>query len=242
MELGQVAFKERDVADLLTLYGVTEEDERAPILALVKEGNQPGWWRGSAHTLPGWFELYLGLETAATLIRTYEVQLIPGLFQTEDYARAAITQNEHSGLVSATDIEHRVGVRMRRQKILARPDPPQVWAVLDEGVIRRQVGTSSMMRAQLEHLIALSERPNIIVQAMPFAFGGYVAEGGAFSILRFGEPDLSDVVYLEYLTDAVYVDKLSDVDLYSKIMNRLGINSTPPDAFINLLNRIIDEM
>jgi transcriptional regulator with XRE-family HTH domain len=243
LERGRVGFKDRDVDDLLTLYGVTEEADRAPILALVREGNQHGWWHRSADVLPDWFELYLGLEMAATLIRTYEVQFIPGLLQTEDYARALITQNSTGSAVSAQDIDRWVGVRMQRQEILTRPeDPARLWAVLDEAVLRRRIGTPAVMHAQVEHLIALSRRPNLVIQVMPWVFGGHVAESGAFSILRFGEPDLSDVVYLEYLTDAVYVDKPSDVDPYTEIMNRLNVDSMPPDESTDFLTTILAGM
>ena len=243
LERGRVGFKDRDVDDLLTLYGVTEEADRAPILALVREGNQPGWWHRSADVLPDWFELYLGLEMAATLIRTYEVQFIPGLLQTEDYARALITQNSTGSAVSAQDIDRWVGVRMQRQEILTRPeDPARLWAVLDEALLRRRIGTPAVMHAQVEHLIALSRRPNLVIQVMPWVFGGHVAENGAFSILRFGEPDLSDVVYLEYLTDAVYVDKPSDVDPYTEIMNRLNVDSMLPDESTDFLTTILAGM
>ncbi len=242
LELGRVGFKERDVADLLTLYGVTAEADRAPLLELSRQSTQPGWWNASVDVLPNWFELYLGLETAATLIRTYEVQFIPGLLQTEDYARTVITQSDGPGAVSVKDVERRVDMRMSRQRILDRPDPPRLWAVLDEAALRRPIGQPAVMRAQLERLIAVSKRPNIIVQVMPFAFGGHVAEGGAFSILRFAEPDLSDVVYSEYLTNALYLDKPSDVYRYSEAMNRLGIDSTAPDQAADFLARVIAEM
>ncbi len=238
LELGRVGCKYRDVEDLLTFYEVVDEAERAPILALARDANKPGWWRGFADVLPNWFELYLGLESAATVIRIYEAQFIPGLLQTEDYARALIAQSAADGVVAVEGIEPRVRMRLKRQEILAQPHPPQLWAVLDEAVVRRQVGGPAVMRAQLKHLIALSEQPNLTIQVMPLGFGAHHAEGGAFTILRFAEPELSDVVYLEYLTDAVYVDKPQDVDFYSEAMDRLAGNSTLPATFARFLEKI----
>ncbi len=239
LELGRVGFKERDVADLLTLYGVTDETERAPLLALVREANKPGWWHNYTDVLPGWFQPYVGLEEAATLIRTYEVQFIPGLLQTEEYARAVIAQGHQNVLPDL--IERRVSVRLNRQKLLARPEPPRLWVVVDEAVLRRPIGGPKVMRAQLEQLITLAEQPNVSLQMMPFHFGGHAAEGGAFTVLRFPEADLPDVVYLEQLGSAVYLDKREDVDRYMEAMNRLCVDSLSPAGTVGALNKIIGE-
>jgi transcriptional regulator with XRE-family HTH domain len=240
LELGRVSFKERDVADLLTLYGVTAEDDRAPLLALVREANQPGWWQTFTDVLPNWFQPYIGLEEAASLIRTYEVQFVPGLLQSEDYARAVITQGSRG--VPADLLERRIGVRTNRQKLLARDNPPRLWMVVDEAALRRPIGGRKVMRAQLEHLINLTELPNLTLQVMPIRFGAHAAEGGAFSILRFPEPDLPDVVYIEHLTGAVYLDKRDEVDRYLEVMNRLAVDGTQPDTTAELLTTIIAEM
>src|SRR6266498_5811564 len=149
MELGRVGFKERDIADLLSLYGITHQDERAALLALARQANTPGWWQRYGDILPSWFQTYLGLEEAATLIRTYEVQFVPGLLQTEDYARAVITHGNPGA--PAEEIERRVGLRMKRQQLLARSDAPQLWAVVDEAALRRLMGSPAGMAAQLEH-------------------------------------------------------------------------------------------
>ncbi|AEH07770.1 MULTISPECIES: helix-turn-helix domain-containing protein [Protofrankia] len=240
LELGRVSFKERDVADLLTLYGVTDDAERAPLMELVREANTPGWWQNFTDVLPSWFQSYLGLEEAATLIRTYEVQFIPGLLQTEDYARAVMKLG-NSG-ARPKDIERRISVRMNRQKLLARPSHPRLWVVIDEAALRRPLGGPAVMRAQLEHLIKLASQPNLSLQIMPFRFGGHAAEGGAFSILRFPEADLPDIVYIEQLAGAVYLDKREDVDRYMEAMDRLCVDSVPPAASIEALNKIINEL
>ncbi|SQD99014.1 Helix-turn-helix domain protein [Parafrankia sp. Ea1.12] len=240
MELGRVSFKERDVDDLLTLYGVTDSTERAPLLSLVREANRPGWWHSFGDVLPNWFQPFIGLEEAAQLIRTYELQFIPGLLQTEEYARAVIKQGNTG--VPAEIIERRVNVRMNRQKVLHRENAPRLWVVVDEAALRRPIGGPKVMRSQLEQLIALCDLPNLTLQIMPFAFGGHAAEGGAFSILRFPESDLPDVVYLEQLTGAVYMDKREDVDIYAEAMNRLTVDSPPPATTPELLSQIITEL
>ena len=240
LELGRVSFKERDVADLLALYGATDEQEREAFLALVRQANAPGWWHEYGDILPTWFETYLGLEQAASLIRTYEPALVPGLLQTEDYARAVI-QLRHVQ-ASATDIERRVALRMARQELLTQPRTPDRWIALDESALRRPLGGPAVHRAQLRQLIELAQRPNITLQVVPFHVGGPAAVGGPFSILRFAEPDVPDVVYLEQLASALYLDKERDTVGYLAIMDSLCIEAESPDASIGFLRRIIEDL
>jgi hypothetical protein len=240
MELGRVGFKERDVTDLLTLYGLDDADERDRLLALARDANMPGWWHRYSDVLPTWFQPYLGLETAAALIRTYEVQFVPGLLQTKEYARAVVTLGH--GRASAEEIERRVSLRMARQQLLTRPDPPQLWAVVDEAALRRPIGGQEVMRAQLEALIEATKLPNIRLQVIPFLAGGHAAAGGAFSILRFPDQDLPDVVYIEQLTSALYLDKRDDVDLYAVAMETLCIEADAPDRTTEVLTSILDSL
>ena len=239
MELGRVGFKERDVADLLTLYGVVDEEARSAVLDLVATANEPGWWHRFNDILPTWFQAYVGLEEAAARIRTYEVQFVPGLLQTKEYARAVVTAG--SAGVGSEEIARRVDLRLERQRMFDRPDGPIFWAVIDEAALRRPIGGSEVMRAQLEHLIELMRQPNITIQVMPFSFGGHSAEGGAFSVLRFPDRDLPDVVYVEQLASALYLDKREDVDRYTAVMERLCSVSTTPDETIELLRGIAEE-
>jgi transcriptional regulator with XRE-family HTH domain len=239
LELGRVGFKERDVENLLTFYGVVDEAEREPLLSLVREADNPCWWQRYSDVVPGWFQPFVGLEEAAELIRTYEVQFVPGLLQTEDYARAVIGGR---GGVPADVVERRLRVRMSRQKVLARDDPPLLWAVVDEAALRRPIGGPKVMRAQLAHLAVVAAQPNIILQVMPFTSGGHAAEGGAFSILRFPEPDLPDVVYLEPFGGAVYLDKREEVGRYLETMARLGADSAEPAATVGILERLIEQV
>ncbi|MGW4297279.1 helix-turn-helix domain-containing protein [Micromonospora chersina] len=240
MELGRVGFKERDVADLLTLYGVTAPDERAALLTLARDANSPGWWHRYGDVLPGWFQSYLGLEAAAALIRTYEVQFVPGLLQTPAYARAVILLG-HRGAPPA-EVERRVSLRMERQELLRRSDPPQLWAVVDEAALRRPVGGREVMRGQLDALIEASAAPHVRLQIVPFDAGGHAAAGGAFSILRFGDQDLPDIVYIEQLTSAVYLDRRDDLDHYAGAMDRLCGEAALPERTPELLARIRDEL
>ncbi|RDI46454.1 helix-turn-helix domain-containing protein [Nocardia mexicana] len=236
LELGQTGFKERDLSDLLTLYGVNDADERDRLLTLARQANRPGWWHRYSDLLPSWFETYVGLEQAALGIRIYETHYIPGLFQTADYARYIF------GLDSRADAQRLVDMRMRRQRILTRtPTPPTVWAVIDEHVLRRQPPDRQVARDQLRHLLDLAQRPNITVQVLPEAAGPTPAEGGSFSMLRFPEEELPDVVYLEQLTGALYLDKNADLQRYRKLMDTLcaGFALSPEQTPI-ILHDLLD--
>jgi hypothetical protein len=240
MELGRVSFKERDVADLLTLYGVVAEQERAALLSLARQANSPGWWHRYGDILPSWFQSYLGLEAAASVIRTYELQFVPGLLQTQDYARAVILLGHADA--SSDEIDRRIQLRRARQQVLSQPRPPQLWAVIDEAVLRRPVGGSVVMRAQIEALIEASRSPNVRLQILPFHAGGHAAAGGAFAILRFPEPELPDVVYVEQLTSSIYLDKRDDVDHYAIAMDRVCVKAEPPGQTATILGKILHEV
>jgi hypothetical protein len=240
MELGRVGFKERDVSDLLTLYGVTDAGDREALLALARDANNPGWWHRYGDVLPNWFQSYLGLEAAAVLIRTYEVQFVPGLLQTRDYARAVVLLGHGRAPVEA--IERRVNLRMDRQQLLSRVNAPQLWAVVDEAVLRRPIGGRAVIRGQIAALLEATKLPNVRLQVLPFHAGGHAAAGGAFTMLRFGERDLPDVVYMEQLTSSLYLDKRDDVDYYAAAMERLCVEADPPDRSVQTLEKLLYEL
>ncbi|MEU4475531.1 helix-turn-helix transcriptional regulator [Micromonospora sp. NPDC023888] len=240
MELGRVGFKERDVSDLLTLYGVTEEHERDALLKLARDANSPGWWHRYGDVLPTWFQSYLGLEAAAALIRSYEVQFVPGLLQTREYARAVVLLGH--GTAGPDEIDRRVALRMQRQQLLHRESPPQLWAVVDEAALRRPIGGPEVMREQLTALIEATKSPNIRLQVIPFAAGGHAAAGGAFTILRFGDQELPDIVYIEQLTSAIYLDKRDDLDYYAVAMERLCVEAEPPERTAEILGGLLDDL
>jgi hypothetical protein len=239
MELGRVGFKERDVADLLTLYGVDDSEERERLLILARDANTPGWWHRFGDILPNWFQSYLGLEAAATLIRSYEVQFIPGLLQTPDYARAVIVLGH--GHATQDELDRRVNLRIARQQVLTRENPPQLWAVVDEAALRRPIGGAKVMRAQIDALMDATQHPNIKLQVIPFHIGGHAGAGGAFSILRFPE-DLPDVVYVEQLTSALYLDKRDDVDYYAAAMESLCVEAYQPNETKGILENLLNDL
>jgi hypothetical protein len=239
MELGRVGFKERDVEDLLTLYGLDDEQERVRLLALARDANNPGWWHRYGDVLPNWFQSYLGLEAAASIIRTYEVQFIPGLLQTSDYARAVVLLgNDTAGEIQ---VERRVNVRVTRQRLLTRTNPPLLWAVVDEAALRRTIGGRDVLRGQIEHLLEATKLPNVRLQVVPFDVGGHAAAGGAFSILRFPDEDLPDVVYVEQLNSALYLDKRDDVEQYLAAMEALCITALTPARSASFLRDLAKE-
>ena len=237
LELGRVGVKRRDLEDLLTYYGVTDQQERADLLGLVVRANVRGWWQTDGDLLPNWFENYLRLEQEAHYIRTFEAQLVPGLLQIEDYARNVILAG--LGIEPGSEVDRRVRLRMNRQKILTESTGPQFWAVLDEAALRRPFGSPEVMRDQLRHLLAMMELPNVTVQLLPFNAGSHTAVGGSFTVLRFAEPDLPDVVYLEQLNSAVYADKRSDVERYLGVMEQVSVQALAPSRTKTAITKMI---
>src|SRR6266568_1211781 len=239
LERGRTAARQRDVADLLTLYGVTDEAERGGLLILARQAGAQGWWQQYSDILPKWLELYIGLEKAASIIRTYEVQFVHGLMQTEDYARAVILiSNAHA---PAAEIDRRVSIRMERQRLLTQPGAPDLWAVLDEAALRRAPDGPKVMLAQLEHLLQIADLPNVTIQVVPFHVGPHAAAGGPFTILRFPEPDLPDLVYLEQLNSALYLDQPDDVLDYLTVMNQLCVQAETGAASKDMLSALLKQ-
>ncbi len=242
MELGRVSFRHRDVADLLTLYGIPQDDpERERLLTLVQEANTPGWWHRFGDLVQSWFQPYVGLESAASVIRTYEPQVIEGLLQTREYARGVIRALTHNA--PPAEVERRVELRMaRQQQVLQRDPPPTLWTVVDEAALRRPVGGVNVLRRQLVALVEATSQPNITIQIMPFDAGAHPALTGAFKILRFPEQDLPDVVYLEMLTSALYLDRRPDVETYAEAMERLCTVARAPDQTADFIEAILKEL
>ena len=239
MELGRVGCKERDVVDLLTMYGVHDQTERDWAVEMVKQANQPGWWHRFNDTLPTWFDNYIGLEEAATRIRTYELMFIPGLLQTESYARAVTSRGNPD--TDDPAVERRVAIRMRRQKLLTGPKPPRLWAVIDEAVLHRPVSSAAILRAQLEYLLELIKLPNISLQIVPFDMSGYAAES-AFSLLQFAEPELPNIAYIERLESALYLEKSDELELYGRTFDRLTVDAETPDRSRQMLIKRMAEI
>jgi transcriptional regulator with XRE-family HTH domain len=234
IELGRNAVREVDVADLLTLYHVTDPDERERLLTLTGQANLESWWHDYHDVLPAWFQPYLGLEDAAEFIRSYEAQFVPGLLQTEDYAAAVIGLGPHS--TAATT--RLVRLRAERQRVLASGSL-RLHAVIDEAALRRPVGGAELMRAQLAHLLEVSAQPQVTIQIAPLLTGAAHAAPCSFSILRFAAAELPDTVYVEQLTTALYLDKRSDVESYAAAMDQVIAASATPEQTTVLLRTMM---
>jgi transcriptional regulator with XRE-family HTH domain len=239
VETGRVSVSPRDVRDMLEIYGVSGQ-ERDSLVQLARDSRQKGWWHAYSDTINPQFATYVGLESAASEIRVYEVSLIPSLLQTEDYARAIIT----SGMMNGTgeEMERSVALRMARQPALTRDDdPPLLWTVLDEAALRRRVGGSELMRAQLEHVLELSSLKNVAMQVIPFGAGAHPAMGRPFVILVFPERIDPDVVYLEDLTSAFYLEDVEEVDRYNVFFNHLRANALSFDESAALVTSVLKD-
>jgi len=237
IELGRNAVREVDIADLLNLYGITDPAEREQLLTLASQANQQGWWHRYQDVLPGWFQSYIGLEESAESIRSFDTQFVPGLLQTEDYALAVI----QLGSFTPTETDRLVYLRKERQRRF-NSGSLRLWAIIDEVALRRPVGSVSLMRAQLEHLLDISVRPGLTLQVTPFLTGASFAAPSSFSILSFATDDLPDVVYLEQLTSAMYLDKRADVDRYAEAMDQIRATSYPPDQTKDLIRSMLVDM
>jgi transcriptional regulator with XRE-family HTH domain len=236
IELGRNAVREVDVADLLKMYGVTDPAEREQLLSLASEANRPGWWHRFNDILPPWFQSYIGLETAAESIRLYAPQFVPGLLQTEGYAATVLALGD----IPPEEMDRHVAVRKERQRRFAEGHL-RLWAILDEEVLRRPVGNDGVMRDQLAHLLAASKNHNLVLQIIPRGVCGHAAPSG-FSVLRFPDPDLPDIVYVEQLTSALYLDKRPEVDRYLLAMERMSILGTDPRTSTRMIEEILEEM
>jgi len=226
LELGRVGFKERDVSDLLTMYGVEDSAERQTYLDLVKASNEPGWWRRFGDTMPGWLTDLVGLEEAASRIQIWEPIYVSGLLQIEPYARAIFSNGRPE--MANERVDQLVALRMRRQKMFSRPDAPRVWMVLDESVLHRPIGGFDVLKKQIEYLLEMTAMPHVSVQILPYTRSGLSAEH-AFSLLRFGEPELPNIAYVEYLTGSHYIEKREEIEQYSRALDMLAVDAETPE-------------
>ncbi|WP_030380638.1 MULTISPECIES: helix-turn-helix domain-containing protein [unclassified Streptomyces] len=240
METAEVALKIPYLQLLLQAYGVDEEEAEA-FVRLAEDANKPGWWQRYHDILPGWFSMYVSLEGAAALIRSYEPHFVPGLMQTEDYARGVLKSGA-VGQTSPDEISRHVDVRMRRQQLLTREDAPHFWAVMDETVLRRPVGAPEVMRAQIDKLLELGELSNVTLQVIPFSSGPHPGTYGPFVLFRFAMPELPDMVYSEYLTGAVYLDSRSEVATHLEVMDRMAAQAATAQRTKEILEDLRKEL
>jgi transcriptional regulator with XRE-family HTH domain len=242
MERAEGGLKPLTVKSLLMAYGITDVREIDAFLALARDASKPGWWHSYNDVLPAWFRTLIGLEEAASLIRGYDPHSVPGLLQTPDYARA----NVATGFPDATaeEITRRVELRLARQHILNRPDPPKLWLVIDETALRRPAATTGtdVMRAQLDTLTEAAQRPNITVQLLPFTAGMHPAMYGPVRIFRFETQEQPDIVYGESMTSAWYLDKPEETALYTQALDRASAQATPGAGTVKVLRQIRKEI
>ncbi|MFI6290423.1 helix-turn-helix domain-containing protein [Nonomuraea sp. NPDC050790] len=224
MESGRIGLKERDVADLLTLYAVTDSGTRETLLAMTRQSNVPSWWHRFADAIPHWFQPYLGLEEAAHLIRGYEPLDIPDLLMTREYAAGLLPPD-----LPEEARQRRIDYHVRRRQLLDGAEPPRLWFVIDEAVLLRPIGGPEVMRAQLRHLLEVSKSPEVCVQILPFTTPRDVSE--PFSILRFSDVELPDAVFVEHLNQGAFLERRVDLDAYTNAFERLIATAhTPEDS------------
>ncbi|MEV8034636.1 helix-turn-helix transcriptional regulator [Streptomyces sp. NPDC002742] len=240
MEMAEVSLKIPYLQLLLKSYGVGDEEAEA-FVQLAEDANKPGWWQRFHDILPDWFSMHVSLEGAAALLRSYEPHFVPGLLQTEDYARGVL----EAGAIGQTrpeDIERHVALRMQRQDLLKREDSPRIWVVMDETVLRRTIGGPEVMRAQIDKLLQATKLPHVTLQVIPFSSGPHPGTYGPFVLFRFAMPELPDMVYSEYLTGAVYLDARPEVATHLEVMDRMAAQAATAHRTKEILRDLRKEL
>lgn len=240
LENGRVPVRTRDVSDLLTLYGVTDEKHREALLTLARESRRRGWWHPYHDVVPAWFEIYIGLEADASSISVYESQLVHGLLQTADYARHVIRADAPEA--TEEEVERKVSLRLNRQTRLTSDNPPRLWVILDEAVLRRQVGGAAVMRRQLAHLAKSAELPNVTIQVLPFSVGAHAGLGSTFSILGFPDEADHNVVYIEEAAGSLYLERPAEIRRYRVKLDHLMASALRPEESIEMIAKISEEI
>jgi transcriptional regulator with XRE-family HTH domain len=239
MESGRVSVSVGDSRLMLEMFGVNGE-ERDALVELARRSKERGWWHSYNGTLPEWFEVYIGLECEASSLRSYEAEYMPGLLQTEEYMRGLAVGERH--MTRSEEIDRAVSMRVDRQKLLAGDDAPRFWTVLNEAVLRRQVGSDDVTRAQLQRLLEAGRQGNITVQVLPFSAGVHVSMVGSFHLLGYPEPVDPDVVFVEYLTGGLYMEEPADVDRYKLAYDHLVATALPVAKSTALIREIMKEL
>jgi transcriptional regulator with XRE-family HTH domain len=239
IETGRVGLRQPDLELLLDLYQVAG-DERTALLALRRQATHRGWWHSYADALPKWFDDYVGLEDGAKTKLVYDNQLVPGLMQTQDYA-AAITKAARPW-ADEDEVERQLAARVTRQAVLTMPDPLQMWAVLDEAVLRRVVGGPAVMGAQLRRLAELAALPNVTLQVLPFSVGAHASMGTSFNLLHFPGPGESPIAYIEDHTSSQYLESAADIERYTLVFDHLRASALPPGQSAAFIRQAADAM
>jgi len=239
IETGRVGVRQPDLERLLDLYEVSGE-ARAALLTLRRQATHRGWWHSYADALPAWFEDYVGLEDGAKSLFTYQNQLVHGLMQTEAYAGAVIRAAQPAA--ADDEIERQLAARATRQALLTAPSPLQMWAVLDEAVLRRRVGGTDAMRAQLTRLAEIAALPNVTLQVLTFDTGAHASMGTSFELLQFPEARDTAIVYLEDQTSSQYLETAADIERYTLVFDHLRASALSPELSVALISEVADAM
>ncbi len=238
IEHARVRPQTRTLRTLLDLYGV-EREQQAELVELLRDARERGWLHAYESELPEQYMNFIGFEGEARSSWNYESLFVPGLLQTEDYARAVIT-----GVLpfaSRDEVERRVEVRMERQEVLRNDNPLELWGIVDEAALRRQVGGQDVMRAQLRHLVDASELANITFQVIPFDAGAHAGMPGSFVFLQFADPAIPDVVYVDSMAGELFLEAESDIRRYRLVFEHLRAVAASPDASRSLLVSLASE-
>jgi transcriptional regulator with XRE-family HTH domain len=239
IETGKAPTKSSYLNQMLEMYGVAEPEQRQVLVDMAREGHRKGWWAAYDDVLPSGFDIYVGLEAETTSVRGYEVTVVPGLLQTPDYARAVL--REMFPRHTLDQIERLVELRMERQRRFDDDPPLELWAIIDEAVLRRPVGGWAVMRDQLEHLLTMAERPGVTLQVLPFECGAHAGHGGPFSVLEFPTRSDSEVAYVESAGGNIYLEKDRDVRARVDAFDRLRAAALAPCASAELIAMIVKE-
>lgn len=238
-EKGERRIRPGDLRVLLDIYGA-DESKRDLLLTLARDARQRGWWHSYGTAVPSWFQFFVGLEAEAASVHAYESELMPGLLQTPDYYRAFLLAAPASG--NAEEIEHKIQVRSARQQRLTEESPLRFWAVVNEAVIRRVVGSTETMHDQLSHVANLARQAHVSIQVLPFKAGAHPAMDGSFTILGFPEPSDPDVVYLEHQTGGLYLEEASQIERYTLMFNYLIAKALDPDESLAMITHLAEDL
>jgi transcriptional regulator with XRE-family HTH domain len=240
IETGKAPTKSAYLNQMLEMYGVSDHEQRQVLVDMAREGHRKGWWAAYDDVLPSGFDIYVGLEAETAAIRGYEISVVHGLLQIPDYARAVL--REMFPRYGTEQIERLVDLRIERQRRLDEDPPLELWAILDEAVIRRPVGGTAVMRAQLEHLLAMAERPGLTLQILPFSCGAHAGHGGPFTILEFPNRSDAEVSYVESVAGYIYLEKDREVRLRSEAFDRLRAAALAPGASAAMIAQAVHEL
>ncbi|HUZ56482.1 MAG TPA: helix-turn-helix transcriptional regulator [Streptosporangiaceae bacterium] len=240
IETGRTSPHPNDVRLMLEVYGIADQDQVSALVKLARDARQRGWWYSYRDVLLNRYDFFIGLESEAASIRDFELAMMPGLLQTDDYARAVINSGPLE--LGADDVERLVQVRMTRQGVLAKEDRPQLWVILDESVIRRVIGGPAVMHAQLEHLIAVAQQGKTTIQVVQYGSGPHPGLAGPFVIFGFAEVSEPEIVYLETVGGNLYVDKPQEVRLFATAFDHLRAVALSPGDTRAMLRAAADDL